>query len=556
MNVQGKGASYAVNYDLVNPQGGNPWRTSVLRRLPWLGLAAFFGVLLCMAAAVAILMESDGQPTDSWSVQPTVYLAIASALANILLHFALAEAVNIAWWRQTTQQGVKIADLHRAWSYGNSLWAALKSGRNINTIAIACMLVAIGPINGPLLQRASRVSVGRFSQNVNMKVLVAETLPDGYTGYLSGRGMTPALLTANFTKIVNIANTQAPVDVRTTGCTGKCATTIRGAGFAVNCSTSTAPYALIPTYTPGEEFDTGQQAMANGTQAFGSSIYWNSMMPGTVQLGVQYKPSPACNGELSVRNCTMRAAVVNYPVIVNGNKSTIELAPKSTMFDDSVYNLTTVAINTMTGPTTLGGLYKALRDTYSSTANLRFVGTYGYELITTGSTANSYAEFADTNSMRYANCSLFFRDPTEDLIRAIRDMMFRTAVAAADTPNAQFVTAQQVVEQPIYKSQYLYMALAVLFSALGWLAILPVFVGWWHVGRTVSMSPIETAKAFKAPMLESSDSNADASILLREVGDRPVRYGAVMASNGQVQRLEMNDPHYVRTPYPQQTFTG
>ena len=92
------------------------------------------------------------------------------------------------------------------------------------------------------------------------------------------------------------------------------------------------------------------------------------------------------------------------------------------------------------------------------------------------------------------------------------------------------------------------MALVVMCSALGRLALLLVFVGWWHVGRTVSMSPMETAKALKAPMLEILDSNEDANMLLQEVGDRLVRYGAVIASEAQVQRLEINDPHYIRVP--------
>ncbi|KAL9125386.1 MAG: hypothetical protein Q9217_005400 [Psora testacea] len=550
-----KQPSVSYAYLPVDVTSRNPWRVSKFRRLPWLGFGALLGALLGVAAVIAILIESNGQPIAKWVLQPTVYLAIASAITNILMHFALSEGTNVAWWRRATQEDVKIADLHRHWNYGNSLWAAITSGRHLNMVAVACILVAIGPINGPLLQRASRVGFGTLRQTIDMEIKIAQRLPDGYTGYISGRGGMPALLTSEFNQIVNTANTQAAINVSTTGCTGECATSVRGAGFAINCSTSTMPFSLIPVDSPGV-FDTSQEAVMNGTRSFGSYFLWGHMNPGALSMGVQFKNSPACSGHLQLRNCSLQAAVVEYPVIVNGNKSTIELVPGSTMFDDTVINMTTVALNTMTGPSTLGGLYKALSDTYGSTANLRFVGAYNYELVTTGATANRYAILDPNTSRPEANCSLSFSDPSNDLIQAVRDMMFRTAIAAANSSDSQPVTAQETATLTVYQSHFLYLSLAALCTGLGWLATIPIFLGWWHVGRTVSMSPIETAKAFGAPTLRNLDSNADADMLLKEVGDRPIRYGAVAASSSGLDRLEMNDPQFIRTPRPGQTLVG
>lgn len=93
----------------------------------------------------------------------------------------------------------------------------------------------------------------------------------------------------------------------------------------------------------------------------------------------------------------MHLTVVEYPVIVGGNKSKIELAPRSSLFNDTVFNATEVALNTMTGPTTMGGLCKAFSDTYNSESNLTFVASYGYELLTTGATSHRYAVL-DTSS--------------------------------------------------------------------------------------------------------------------------------------------------------------
>lgn len=563
MNAYSKdNLSYAYNPVITNDR--TPWRASLWRRLPWLGFGALLGVLAGIAAAITILVLSDEQPVKSWNLQPTVCLAIVTAITNILLHFALTEGVNVAWWKRATDENTEVADLHRYWSYGNSLLAAMTSGRHINMVAVACMFVAIGPVNGPLLQRASRVTVARFQQTSNVRINIAQELPNGYTGFLSGRGLDVGLLAPAFTQTVQGENNQAMINVTAAGCTGQCNTTIPGAGFAINCSVSTMPYALTPEAPePGETFNTSQEAVANGTLSFGSYMEWSFQNPGIINLGVQYKNDPACDGELQIRNCTMTAAVVDYPVIINGNKSTIELLPGSSMFDDKVINQTEVALTTTSSPTTLGGFGKALSNTYNSEANLRFVGAVGYELITTGATANRYAVIAGNSTSgsgtaSYANCDLSFTDPSNDLVQGVRSLMFRTAIAAANSSipaDSQYVTAQESTTLPIYESHYLYLGLAVLVTSLGWLAMLPIFGGWWHVGRTVTMSPVETGKAFRAPMLASSDGNAEIDKLLKEVGTRPIRYGAV-ATGGEYSRLELHEPRYMQKPWGGQTFGG
>lgn len=551
----------AKSYFYTPVQSGpkNPWKATAFRRLPILGFAALLGALLGVGASIAILIKSDGQPTKSWSLQPTVYLAIASTVTNIALHFALTEGVTVAWWRRASKENTSIADLHRHWSYGNSLWAAFTSGKHVNMVAIASIFVAIGPINGPLLQRASRVTFGQFIQNTDVSIKIAQSLPNGYTGMISGRGHSVAILTSAFTKTVSAANSQADIIIGETGCTGECATTLRGAGFAVNCSASTMPFSLTPDMKAGENFNPDQQAVMNGTQAFGTFFQWDPYHPGTINLGIQFKGTHACDGELQLRNCTMQSAVVDYPVIVNGNKSTIELDSATTMFDDVVHNMTDVALTTATGPTTLGGFYKALTDTYGSVANIRFAAALGYEVISTGATVNRYAVLSSNvteSAYSATGCDLSFNDPSDDLIKAMRDMMFRTAVAAANDSDSQTMTARETSSLPIYQSHYLYLGLAVLCTALGWFTTLPIFIGWWHVGRTISMSPIETAKAFNAPMLANGDSNADADALLKEVGERAVRYGAVAATGSQLDRLELCEPHFIRKPHPGQTFVG
>lgn len=88
-------------------------------------------------------------------------------------------------------------------------------------------------------------------------------------------------------------------------------------------------------------------------------------------------------------------------------------------------------------------------------------------------------------------------------------------------------------EETVYQSHYDWMfgALAVLVVAL--CSILPTFDGWWHLGRTVSMSPIETAKAFDAPLLRQADPNGTADDIAVHFRSVNVQYGASLPLLGE-----------------------
>ncbi|KAL8730263.1 MAG: hypothetical protein Q9181_004730 [Wetmoreana brouardii] len=548
-------------YSTVMPVEDTPrklWNPSILHRLPWRGLGAMLGVLAAVAAAIVVLMLSDGRPTSNWSLQPAVYLAIASALANIFIHFALSQAICVAWWRRATQPNTKISDLHRHWNYGDSLWASVTSGRQMNIIAVASLLVALVPINGPFLQRASRVGLGRFVHNPEVQLQIAQQLPIGYTGFVaSGRGRPYAsFLTPEFKNILNATNNLAPISLVSKGCAGECTTRVRGAGFMVNCVHSTVPFDLEPLE---EDNETIQTSSFEGIQAF-ETLFDNTVNDSsTLKLDLQFKGTSDCAGTLEVRNCTFKAATVDYPVVINGNKTVIELAPSTSMSDDHVIQAIEGVDERMNAyRTTLGGFSKALMDIYKSSAWMSFGGAIQYHTTTEGATASRYATLPPDGSddAPAKSCSISYGDPTEDLIQAVRSMMFRTAVAAANASDLQTVTALETITVPVYQSHYLYLGVAIIFTALAWLATLPMFIGWWHVGRKVSMSPIETAKAFSAPMLQHSDPNANVDELVKEVGERPVRYGAVAYNAARLDALQMYYPGHVKRPQRGQIFIG
>ncbi|KAE9378619.1 hypothetical protein N431DRAFT_450566 [Stipitochalara longipes BDJ] len=481
----------------------NQWQPGALLRLPWGGFAALLGAIGGVASSIVVLILSNGDPITRWSFQPTVYLSIISTLTNIMIHYALSQGITTAWWNRALKTNTKIADLHHFWATGNSLLAAINSGRNFNLVALASILVAVSQVNGPLLQRASRVVLVEVLSNVPVLVRIAPEIPLYYTGVVTGREYTPAFFTPAFLPVVSDFYDRSRIQLNDTGCNGMCYTTVAGAGFAINCS----GYETIVNASDTSTYNVSQPLDDEGLQVFQSDFGW--------AFG-------------SVTTCTLSPATVKYSVVIDGNQSTISLPTGSTIYDDEIitdYNIHESYEGV--GLSAFGGLYFALANQYNSETNIRFAAALGYVSITNGSTAS---QFLLPNSTY--DCGLSFADPTTNLTTYARELMFRTAIAAANSSNIQSVRAVQRASIAVYQSHYLYLALASGFTSLAVIMVLPTFFGYWHLGRKVSMSPIEIAKAFNAPLLKNNDSNADSSQLVKDLGDLGVRYGAASIGSG------------------------
>ncbi|KAF2866992.1 hypothetical protein BDV95DRAFT_598508 [Massariosphaeria phaeospora] len=157
------------------------WTTGFWRRFPWTGILALVSTVAAIILMVYILTQSDGQPINTQRFQPTVILAVSSTLANVALHYALSEALTVAWWVKAVKPGARVKDLHNIWAFGNNLKDVLRSWRSFNLIAMAGVLVALAPMNGPLLQRASVISQRSI---VEIKFLTFRGMHFFETGFL------------------------------------------------------------------------------------------------------------------------------------------------------------------------------------------------------------------------------------------------------------------------------------------------------------------------------------------------------------------------------------
>lgn len=331
-----------------------------------------------------------------------------------------------------------------------------------------------------------------------------------------------------------------------TGCKGDgiCKGKLRAAGFTVNCSSYSRQFELISDY--------GKRISCAGEQVFMASFahppraedYLGMRAdPGSgIIMEAEYKySSPSdhstvepcegcmetervdCKGSVMGRICQFRAATVQYPVIINGNRSTIALDPGSTIWDDVVEDITTYAETNPSWPA--GGIYLALQSRYGGNASLVCSTSSIQWDSSAGTTAQQFAKttgVADSDEFSY--CEITFDDPTEYLLSQARELTFRTAIAFGNESTPQTITGTQTRTTSFYRSNYGFLTAAVLLTMVSILVVMTTFNGFWTLGRAVSMSPLEIAKAFNAPLLAKEDPNAKAEELVRSSGKRNVRY--------------------------------
>lgn len=88
----------------------------------------------------------------------------------------------------------------------------------------------------------------------------------------------------------------------------------------------------------------------------------------------------------------------------------------------------------------------------------------------------------------------------------------------------------------VYESRSSHLIAATTISLLACCFVLPTFDGYRRPDRPYSLSPIEIAKAFDAPLLRSSSmgtSDLPADKLAKHVGTTEVQYVAVTGTEGE-----------------------
>jgi hypothetical protein len=272
------------------------------------------------------------------------------------------------------------------------------------------------------------------------------------------------------------------------------------------------------------------------------------------------------------RTCSLRSATLRYPVTIQNETLTLG-------------NLTTGATVQSFQPAsnssadgggdytwwTLGGFYIAAQSLFNANATYYFGGGIG-EQVTLGDTlSNQYLE--NTNGTTAATnlsnlygglaqpCRSSWKDPTNDILSALNQIAFRVSIQAANfeyrntnsTPTPQVITMQATGNVNVFHSEHKYMIAMIVLTTFFMALVVPTSIGWWELGRRVTLDPIEIAKAFDAPMFQGPGSNAPLRQLVKHYGSRSVKYGEAEGySNGQLvkRQLKLGNPHDLSRPTP------
>ena len=273
----------------------------------------------------------------------------------------------------------------------------------------------------------------------------------------------------------------------------------------------------------------------NTNPAFSVQIYWE---PGglldtgqsLLTLNVSYAATQSCAGMMVSNTCTLRSAVVLHHVLLNENIVTLE-PPLSNLSVLALANNTNQTETFMTY-TTLGGIAIAANDLFQTNTSIRFNGVGGYQPFGLSTFASGYLG----NGTELRSCQYNWLDPTNDILAALQELMFRTAIRAANAsdydpgsiennfPIKQKLQGTVLGTQNVFKTHYAFGAAAAGVTVLGLLAVLPQFHRFWMLDRPVTFSPIDIAKAFDAPLLSDTAPQADGGVeaLVKIVGERRV----------------------------------
>lgn len=144
------------------------------------------------------------------------------------------------------------------------------------------------------------------------------------------------------------------------------------------------------------------------------------------------------------------------------------------------------------------------------------------------------------SNIYFNDSSMSWSDPTDDILNALRELSFRTSLYAATDPSLdhteidsdQGMRSNQTVAytgytiQALYSMDWRYTMGGLVVSLLAALSVLPLFYGFWDLGREVSMNPFEIAMAFDAPMLAEAGPHCGAGDIVKQIGDKHIMYGA------------------------------
>ncbi|KAF2466118.1 uncharacterized protein BDR25DRAFT_237763 [Lindgomyces ingoldianus] len=554
-----------------------------MAHFPWAGFLSLVAVFLLTVAAVVLLVLSNTTAVNKWQVksvniQPQVWLSVLSTLMDGLTAFALAGGATISFWR-TTSRGTTLRNMYDIYE-SRAFLGAVDNLLHLrpNMVAISAILCLASTLRGPLFQRASVVNSNFVKEYFNdYELKVAQIIPPGYL--YPNLTFTSASYDAVYDQYVE----RSPVYINHSSSTCRCLCTgkvkvrlelFHGYGFDIRCSSSKIAWDASVNSTVRRLYQDEDNSIGDAVPAFNTSASLQGFdgsdgddkdRPafeavegrGWFDVVNLFKTQPVCGGELSITRCSLHHAVVEYAVELRNHTIQLQhphwqndtllfqtrvpllpLSPSWNMFD-ALHNM---SVDPPWGSTThWPNFYMAQFNQEIS------IYSNGGGFITAGNDPRLLLGKRFLNGdINAVNCSSTFRDPTQFTLDRLREMAFRTAVAAANNvtdmnvlfglsslveeglPNiqnwTQRVSLKEQEKSIVFTISTPYLICAVVTSLLAVVAVVPLYWGWNELPFPASFNPLVVANAFDTPLLQHVEEREIEKYIRGRYGLRSVRF--------------------------------
>ncbi|KAK6224171.1 hypothetical protein LQW54_000320 [Pestalotiopsis sp. IQ-011] len=501
-----------------------------------------------------------------------------------MLQYALSCGLVTIWWNSALN-GTTLATLHRQWDHGSSIVAASTSGRHIDKIALAkIMVLSVFAVN-PLLQRVLSTSVTTELRDVTLSTHAATDVSSlqnmNFTDAYKNRYVDPVQVAPDMIGIMQRFNNREPITDGVLGCAGNCSGTLVAAGIEAQCSTVRNTSFVADFGRDGEAilvFETGTNKMVWNTRGLNLTVFYAETKMNDEDL-ILFKTGYAgsCHGVSTTVTCVLQHAVIAYPFTLRDGVITTETqrARINILSAEPVVPSPSYA----DGEPIFGGLSVAADSIFDSSGAVVSTSTPAWELHsgsvlpttirewefrTSGPLTAAYLAGAGDVQSFARNCAVAFNDPTEDILSKLNEIVLRIALTASNssTQTTEF-TAQQNTVVVIYESRYTYLWSALAITILAAAVVASTATGFHALGRPVSLSPIDIATAFGSPLLQKpGTSNMTIGELLTAYKGTRIQYlstdcsGIESMAGDSNKRLQLTNPGQGTKPRAQETFTG
>lgn len=521
--------------------------------------------------------------------QPNVCLSVLNGLSTLSIAYAVANGIAIAWWRRA-MLGASIKELHYTWSFSASFTSILLKIKYFNVIALAALAAKVAIIDGVLYQRALSTAViqDTTGENRTLRSFFMDHFP--YTGIMPRDNQSFGSMDSAFASNVwlwsqagdgTVYRGSSSVD----GCDAAiCTFNVSGAGLGAECTQKLINNTYLSDAKAGRSvtgnltvFSVDMKMLYPDSTKNYSRIQLSALWP-TDTIDPDQRYVSVVPTEFRSVICELRPALVRYNMLFTNSSSFArgeKPLPISSYMSDPLskgsgcqvgsdpFVITGYAgsmcmqnaticrnqvddIKATFSPkydvyepykpganSSLFGIYQILADHYVSSA----VTTYYDNAFHTA----EHGEFASLSSWTdYSTSSqgnFSYSDPINNIMQRINTL---TMIVASDpfsyseglTENYTVRFNQEKVPCLKYwKDKEYVIAYAWLWSAFGLtfvviFLILPVYWGYWQLGRNVTLGPMEIAYAFQGPAFAAAQTQSGhADHIVRAVGRQKIQYG-------------------------------